>query len=214
MPAQLTERQNQIYEFIRSHLKESGIPPTVDEIRDRLGLVSTSGVHKHLLALEKKGAIVRIPNVSRGLRLVGKKSSSGTVDRGVPALPIIPERAAAQPGYLRKSRGETLKVDMTLFPRADPAACVVGVVGDDGMAGEGILKEDYIVIEEAPDYHVRGDELIAAFVDETLVVLRVRYTSNRIEFVPMAKHYKPKSFVMGSPVYFLIGPVLTVIRRL
>ncbi len=214
MSNKLTERQNQIYEFIRAHLQDQGIPPSVDEIRDRLGLASTSGVHKHLVALEKKGAIVRIPNVSRGIRLLGKKAvATARTERTAPALQIVPEAAAQQPSLLRRGR-ETLHVDLTLFPSADPAQCVVGEVGDDGMADEGILKLDYAVIEEAGKRPAQEGTLVAAFVEEELIVRRIAFTSSRIEFVPSARHYKPKSFVFGSQAYLIIGPVLTVIRRL
>jgi len=214
MAPQLTERQNQIYEFIRSHLHEEGIPPTVDEIRHHLGLISTSGIHKHLVALEKKDVIVRMPGVSRGLKLTGKKGrSSSRPERTAPALPIIPENAAFQPGLLRRGR-ETLHVDMTLFPQANPKECIVGEAGDDGMADEGILKSDYLVIEEAGKRPAQEGSLVAAIVEERLVARRLAFTSSRIEFRPSAKHYKSKSFVFGSSSYLIIGPILTVIRRL
>ena len=213
MPVKLTERQNQIYEFIRSHLQDEGIPPTVDEIRQRLALVSTSGVHKHLVALEKKGVLVRIPNVSRGLRLLAKEGDAFANEQSAPSLPLIPQMAASQPGLLRRGK-EFIKVDLTLFPQSNPDACLVGRAGDDGMAEEGIHKGDYLVIEETGNRSLESGTLVAAFVNATLMVRRVEFGSSRVEFVPKAKHYTTKSFVFGSPAYYVIGPVRTVLRRL
>lgn len=213
MSAQLTERQNQIYEFIRSHVQSEGIPPTVSEIRDHLGLVSTNGVHKHLGALEKKGVLVRTPNVSRGLRLLAKDPDAFSFDEGTPSLPLIPKMNAAQPGLLRRGK-QHLQVDLRFMPRLDPDDCLAGRAGDDGMADRGILKGDFLVIEEAGSRPIPEGTLVAVLLGDLLAARIVGYAGERITLAPEATRYKTKSFIVGSPAYFVVGPILAVMRKL
>lgn len=67
--AQLTKRQRSIYRFIADQVAQ-GLPPTVREIGRKFEISSPNGVECHLAALEKKGAIERFRNVSRGIRLI------------------------------------------------------------------------------------------------------------------------------------------------
>lgn len=73
-PTRLTTRQAQVLDVIRSHLTVHGSPPTLREIGIALGIASTNGVSDHLEALERKGAIRRTVNSSRGIQLVGSNN--------------------------------------------------------------------------------------------------------------------------------------------
>lgn len=212
MQPQLTERQNQIYEFVRAHLREEGIPPTVDEIRQHLGLVSTNGVHKHLQALEKKGAIVRTPGVSRGIRIPGTAPGKRTRS-GPPSLGLIPDMDASQPHRLRRNK-ESVHVDLRLIPHLDPDDGLVGYVDDDGMADEGIYKDDYIVIEDVADAPIPEGAMVAVIIEDALLVRRLSFKGSRVVFTPSARHYKERSFMVGAPVYLVVGPVRAVMRAL
>src|SRR5262249_44792837 len=66
---QLTERQRDVYEFIRDKIRGRGYGPTVGEIADHSEISSPNGVMAHLKALEKKGLIPREPNMSRAIQL-------------------------------------------------------------------------------------------------------------------------------------------------
>ncbi|MEL6614551.1 MAG: LexA family transcriptional regulator [Bacteroidota bacterium] len=213
MHDQLTERQNQIYEFIRSHVQSEGMPPTISEIRDHLGLVSTNGVHKHLHALEKKGVLVRTPNVSRGLRLLAKDPDAFSFDEGTPSLPLIPRMNAQQRDLLRLGK-QHLQVDLRFMAHVDPEDCLAGRAGDDGMAGRGILKGDFLVIEEAGSRPLREGTLVAVLIGDLLAARVIGYAGERVTFAPEATRYKTKSFIVGSPAYFVIGPILAVMRKL
>ncbi|HSG73401.1 MAG TPA: repressor LexA, partial [Planctomycetaceae bacterium] len=68
MPA-LTERQKQIYDFIKDRIVNRGYGPTVREIGEKTGIRSPNGVICHLNALVKKGVITREPNMSRAIQL-------------------------------------------------------------------------------------------------------------------------------------------------
>ncbi|MEM1057169.1 MAG: S24 family peptidase [Bacteroidota bacterium] len=212
MQPQLTERQNQIYEFVRSHLRDEGIPPTVDEIRQHLGLVSTNGVHKHLQALERKGAIIRTPGVSRGIRLPGK-GVSGKDRNPAPGLGLIPKMDASQRSRLSRTK-ESVHVDLRLIPSLDPNDGLVGYVDDDGMAADGIYKDDYVVVENAGDKPIPDGTLVAVIVEDALLVRRISFKKGRVYFTPSARHYKERSFMPGAPVFLVVGPVQAVMRAL
>lgn len=66
----LTARQAQALQFIRSSIENQGYPPTLREIGKHMGIGSTNGVNDHLRALERKGYITRDDLKSRGLRVV------------------------------------------------------------------------------------------------------------------------------------------------
>ena len=70
MPKELTERQQEIFDFIAGIIRSRGAPPTIREIMDEFDINSTNGVRTTLAALEKKGHIRRHPRLSRGIELV------------------------------------------------------------------------------------------------------------------------------------------------
>lgn len=66
----LTRKQHDLLLFIHERLKESGIPPSFDEMKDALGLASKSGIHRLITALEERGFIKRLPNRARALEVI------------------------------------------------------------------------------------------------------------------------------------------------
>src|SRR6266481_191849 len=92
LPAQLTPRQQQILDWIRSFLEARGMPPTRAEIAAGLGFSTPSSAEDHLQALAKKGVIELVPGASRGLRL---KDIPGVPVQGT--LPLIGRVAAGSP---------------------------------------------------------------------------------------------------------------------
>ena len=66
----LTRKQHELLLFIHERLKESGIPPSFDEMKDALDLASKSGIHRLITALEERGFIRRLPNRARALEVL------------------------------------------------------------------------------------------------------------------------------------------------
>ena len=67
----LTERQARVLAFVVDRVLTVGLPPTLREIADHMGIASTHGAAEHVAALVRKGALVQSPGLSRGLRVVG-----------------------------------------------------------------------------------------------------------------------------------------------
>src|SRR5438309_10796535 len=88
--SQLTERQREIYEFIRQKIESRGYGPTVREIGLGFGIKSPNGVMCHLKALEKKGLIKREGFSARAIQLIDHHHSGG-------GLPLLGRVAAGSP---------------------------------------------------------------------------------------------------------------------
>ncbi len=95
--SQLTERQHEIYEFIRKKIESRGYGPTVREIGEAFAIKSPNGVMCHLKALEKKGLIKREEHSARAIQLIdyqlGRRGLPmlGTVAAGSPTQAIAHE---------------------------------------------------------------------------------------------------------------------------
>src|SRR5262245_8465667 len=88
----LTERQREIYGFIRDQIENKGWPPTIRDIGNHFAIKSTNGVMCHLKALEKKGLILRDKKAARAITLVDR------APRGAPTvLPFMGRVAAGAP---------------------------------------------------------------------------------------------------------------------
>ncbi|WAJ30886.1 transcriptional repressor LexA [Antarcticirhabdus aurantiaca] len=97
----LTRKQHELLTFINARLKESGVPPSFDEMKDALDLKSKSGIHRLITALEERGFIRRLPNRARALEVLKLPESAGEA---------TPARAAARGGFtpsiVEGSRGQ------------------------------------------------------------------------------------------------------------
>jgi repressor LexA len=92
--SQLTERQRQIYDFIREKIENRGYGPTVREIGNGFDIRSPNGVMCHLKALQKKGLIKRVNGQARAIQLVDHRPPAvslpllGTVAAGAPVAAL------------------------------------------------------------------------------------------------------------------------------
>src|SRR5579863_4774213 len=112
----LTRKQYELLRFISERLKESGVPPSFDEMKDALDLRSKSGIHRLITALEERGFIRRLPNRARAIEgTLGKVRSSGSIaaedDGNRPvAVPVMGRIAAGTPIEALQTRSHTISV--------------------------------------------------------------------------------------------------------
>ena len=97
----LTRKQHELLMFIHERMKESGIPPSFDEMKDALDLRSKSGIHRLITALEERGFIRRLPNRARALEVIKLPDSMNPSLGGRKA----PLRARRHRGQSRPRRG-------------------------------------------------------------------------------------------------------------
>ena len=196
----LTQRQEQVLEFIRESVRVHGYPPTVREICAELDLSSPSTVHAHLANLERLGFIKRDPSKPRALDIVREL-------RPPRPLPLIGRVAAGAP-ILAEENIEEL-VDVPGFLRRDDDDFVLRVSGD-SMADAGIFNGDFIVIHAQED--AANGEIVVALVGDEATTKRFYREGERIRLQPENDLYEP--LVLEAADVQLVGKVVGVLRQL
>src|SRR2546421_2282502 len=103
----LTQRQQEIFNYIKGYASKYGYPPTVREIGKAVGLASSSTVHAHLANLEKHGLLKRNPSKPRALELLIDKARQAIAPSGIP---LVGQVAAGQPILAEENIEEYVQV--------------------------------------------------------------------------------------------------------
>lgn len=185
-PAILTRRQQEIFDYLREHLREFPHPPTLDELCDALGLKSRGSLHKQIQALIEAGLVEPMNNLRRGIRLVDDEPALGD-DRET--LPLHGYIAAGQP-IEAISNPEMIEVPPQL---RTPSPCYVLEVRGDSMIEEGILDGDWVVIEHRDS--ARNGEIVVALVDgEEATLKRLEQRAGEVILHPANSALSPMHF--------------------
>jgi repressor LexA len=193
---QLTERQREVYEFLRDKIRNRGYGPTVREIGDKFQISSPNGVMCHLKALEKKGLISREPNMSRAIQL----SAEPIEVRGLP----MAGRIAA--GVLHEAIEQDERIDFAaIFEQKNQ---FVLKVSGDSMIEAQIADGDYVVVRK--QRNARDGQIVVALTDEGEATLKRFYLEkNRIRLEPANSSMKP-IYVKNAKI---LGIVVGVVRQ-
>ncbi len=150
----LTDRQQQIWNFLVEYVDSHGYPPTVREIGDEVGLASPSTVHAHLANLERAGLLRRDPTKPRALELIGRERAEPVADDTAVSLPLVGEIAAGSPLLADQNIEEYMT-----FPRSTRGDFLLRVRGE-SMIEAGILDGDLVIVQQAQD--ARNGEIVVA----------------------------------------------------
>ncbi len=156
----LTQRQQQILDFVTTSIRERGYPPTVREIADTFGIRSPNGVHAHLKSLEKKGYLTRDPKKSRGLRPTGE----------FPAPLVVPMVRSEQPAEVAQPEAAPGRVTLDRAMVGPSAPQLVLRVGPEVRRCPGVEVGDYLLLR-ASRHPLPGD-LVVRREGTTVVVER------------------------------------------
>jgi repressor LexA len=189
----LTDRQQQVLEYIRSSIADRGYPPTLREIGAHMGIRSTNGVNDHLRALERKGYLTREDMKSRALRPRDTNRLPDSIpandDQGLVEVQVLGRVAAGLPLLAEENVLDTVRIDRTLV-RGGKEVFGLKVTGD-SMIEAGILNGDYIFVRKQLVAQ-RGDIVVALIGDEATV-----------------KYYYPeKDYVRFQPANAQMAPIL------
>ena len=214
MRDRLTERQNQVFEFIRSHTRDAGRPPTIVEIGRHLGLRSSNGVHKLLVALQAKGYIERVRHEARGITVVDDDAPAFAFDDGPPSV-FMPRTVTSAVAQRPLARGrQPILVDPKVLPRGVALDdCLAVVVGDDGMNGDGIRKNDLVVVEEADWRDVPNGTVVVVLFDDRVAVRRFDAANGRLHFRASDRTYADETFSPADETCYVVGPVRALMRK-
>jgi len=211
----LTRKQHELLRFINERLKEAGVPPSFDEMKDALDLRSKSGIHRLITALEERGFIRRLPNRARAIEVIkvpelaapgngrrgftpsviegtlGKVRSTAPIgyddDSNYPvAVPVMGRIAAGTPIEALQTRSHTISVPPDMLGAGEHYALEVR---GDSMVEAGILDGDMALIQrnETAD---TGDIVVALIDDEEATLKRFRRRGASIALEPANAAYE------------------------
>ncbi len=202
---ELTKRQREVLEFVRSEVHRRGFPPSVREIGQAVGLSSSSTVHSHLAALEDKGFVRRDPSKPRALEVLDYRDTERGVDVDeVRAIPLVGTVAAGAPILAAENIEETIPLPEEIVGNA---TFVLRVKGD-SMVGAGILDGDHVVVRQQET--AENGDIVVALLEDEATVKRFFKEPDRIRLQPENPALEP---IYAQDVVIL-GRVTAVFRRL
>src|SRR6188474_2688689 len=211
----LTRKQFELLRFIHERLKESGVPPSFDEMKDALDLRSKSGIHRLITALEERGFIRRLPNRARAIEVIklpesvahgmggasrargftpsviegnlGRGRAAAEDDTGRPvAVPVMGRIAAGTPIEAIQSKSSVINMPPDMLSSGEHFALEVR---GDSMIEAGILDGDMAVIKRT-DVADTGDIVVALIDEEEATLKRFRRRGASIALEPANTSYE------------------------
>lgn len=200
----LTDRQRQILDYILAEINKKGYPPSVREIGQAVGLTSSSTVHSHLAALERKGYIRRDPTKPRALEVIDfRLSNKGINPDKVKNVPLVGRVAAGTPLFAQENIEDNYPLPVEI---AGENSFMLKVKGD-SMIEAGILDGDYIIVRQQATAN-DGDIVVALIDDESTVK---RFYKKRDRVVLKAENKSMEPIIVRD--VRILGKVIGLIRK-
>jgi repressor LexA len=229
LAAVLTSKQKELLLFIHQRIKEGGVSPSFDEMKEALDLASKSGIHRLITALEERGFIRRLPHRARALEVLklpdsaavgaprgrggfkpsivgaAARSSSGAA-RGL-EIPIVGKIAAGMPAEALQNEIGRVALPPDLGEPNDHFALEVK---GESMINAGILDGDVVIIRKGDT--ASNGEIVVALVDEEEATLkRLRKRGNSIALEAANPAFETRIF--GPDRVRVQGTLVALIRR-
>ncbi len=233
----LTPKQKELLMFIYERVKESGVPPSFDEMKEALDLKSKSGIHRLITALEERGFIRRLPHRARALEILklpesmshglaagrggsgftpsviegnlGRRRSTegGEGATQSVAVPVMGRIAAGVPIEAIQTRSHTIDVPPELLTKGEHFALEVK---GDSMIEAGIFEGDTIIVRRS-DTADNGDIVVALIDEEEATLKRFRRRGHSIALEAANPAYETRIF--GPDRVRVQGRLVGLIRR-
>ncbi len=203
--ANLTKKQQQIYDYILHFTHEHGYPPSVREIGTAVGLKSPSTVHFHMKSLEDAGVIVKAEGKTRAITLPGV-SLGPVIEEEQPhanQVPILGNVAAGSPILAQECIEDYLTFDTQGMTGEHFALRVRG----ESMLNAGILPGDLVVVHR--QQKARNGEIVVALFEDEATVKTYRRKDDRVWLLPENPDYQP---IDGTCAEIIVR-VVAVVRR-
>ena len=211
----LTRKQFELLRFVHERLKETGVPPSFDEMKDALDLRSKSGIHRLITALEERGFIRRLPNRARAIEVIklpesvahgigssrargftpsviegnlGRGRAASEDDGGRPvAVPVMGRIAAGTPVEAIQSKTQIINMPPEMLSTTGEHFALE--VRGDSMIEAGILDGDIALLRRT-DGADTGDIVVALIDEEEATLKRFRRRGASIALEPANTSYE------------------------
>lgn len=198
---QITERQQEVLDFISSFSKDNNYPPTVREIGEHFG-ISLRAVQDHIAALQKKGFLSQAQKRARSLNVIS--GASATPQTFVSKVPLLGTVAAGKP--LLSEENLDGYVNLTEpFVRPGKSYFALRVRGQ-SMIEAGILEGDLAVVEQAQTA-VDG-QIVVAVIDNAITLKRFYKEADRVRLQPENAAFQP----IYSTDVTIVGILSNIVR--
>ncbi len=231
----LTRKQHELLTFISGRLKETGVCPSFDEMKEALDLKSKSGIHRLISGLEERGFIRRLPHRARALEILREpegsearpaapKSFDPKVIQGSFASPGLKGAPVAKPGdavelplYGKIAAGAPIEAlrDHSAYVGVPPDMLGRGEhyaleVEGDSMEEAGILDGDIAVIQQVETAE-NGTIVVALVEDNEVTLKRLRRKGQSVALEPANAKYETRIF--GPDQVKVQGKLVGIMRR-
>jgi repressor LexA len=226
----LTRKQHELLMFIHERIKETGVSPSFDEMKEALDLASKSGIHRLITALEERGFLRRLPHRARALEVVKlpQQATTAAPPKGrAPFKPQLVEAGQAVPAAANDSRelpvlgriaaGTPIEANQQERDRLPVPEAMLGAgehfvleVQGDSMINAGILDGDYVLIRRG-DSANSGEIVVALVMGEEATLKRLRRKGASIALEAANPAYETRIF--GPDQVQVQGKLVGLIRR-
>jgi repressor LexA len=231
----LTRKQLELLRFIHERLKEAGVPPSFDEMKDALDLRSKSGIHRLITALEERGFIRRLPNRARAIEVIrlpdsfghglgiartrrftpsviegnlGRVRAASEEDGGRPvAVPVMGRIAAGTPIEAIETKSHVINVPVDLLSTGEHFALEVQ---GDSMIEAGIFDRDIALLKKTATADT-GDIVVAYIDNEEATLKRFRRRGASIALEPANSAYEVR--ILPPNRVQIQGKLVGLLRR-
>lgn len=180
----ISDKQQQILEYIKDQIMEKGYPPAVREICDAVHLKSTSSVHSHLETLERRGYIRRDPTKPRAIEICDDNFQMLRTETA--SLPVVGRVAAGEPILAEQNIESYFPIPAEYVPRGE--SFILKVHGT-SMINVGIMDGDFIFVNSCNT--AENGEIVVALIDDSATVKRFYKEKDHIRLQPENDEMEP-----------------------
>ena len=211
----LTRKQRELLMFLEERISQSGVTPSFEEMKDKVGLKSKSGIHRLISALENRGFIKKLPFKARAIEILKLPNikqrpldeKTEIIDNQVVELPIVGRIAAGLPIEAIESGENTFYVPKVLAKGSD--SFILEVKGD-SMIDAGINDGDFAIIKKQNTAN-NGDIAVALTNENEATLKRFRKRGDTIALEAANELFETRIYSAGQ--INIQGILIGLIRR-
>jgi repressor LexA len=206
MKNELTERQKEVFEFLKDFLRERGFPPTLREIASHFGLRGPKAPQKTLNILERKGYIRKVPGGSRAIEILSYPQFSLT---HILSVPIVGRVQAGEPLLAIENIEGYINLDRSLVSSGD--VFLLRVQGD-SMIEAHIQDGDFALVKPQPN--AENGEIVVALIEDEATIKRIFKKRDLIRLEPANPKMEPIVVKKGEKKVTIVGKVVGIFRKM